>query len=356
MREVTSIFTLPIIISIFLLLTSCITGQVKQDLDTLIESKGYIPINPPRSDYSPGTLINSDIVLASSNDVFPGQIPSNEPAVAAWLRHWNKTQNITSDLSLLGLLAPDYLTKLDKIKSGLSSNNVSTIQVIFGDATIDVITPSKIQSNWEEIPDHVKDYLIDGNQMILEAIKVNDLSVNFYDENGKSVNLSASRLSNILDTKFSFKLTSTEDGSIAVDEPVYLGIRKASFDIQIGTGGSLKSFNIKKEFSTHGNEGDRWYHKKTEIRLEENTSWTSECTGLNIAVRDIDMYSSGNESKITINGKNLNYINYEVGDQETIDFADIKLLITIVEIDEEYKLFKWDRKTPYVKLSIVPRY
>ncbi len=176
-----------------------------EGLETLLRANRFEPVSPPEERLLPGTVLEAvapgrrAVVVASVSDVFPALEfpdgpPVDTPSQAAFLNSWSHVGTTSGDLSLSALLGS---ARPGELEATLAGEGVHTYRLSFGDASIERLTAAALERHRERIPDGARRRIDAGLPVILEALVVESIVLDFSDAGKQSVSIGADLLNRV---------------------------------------------------------------------------------------------------------------------------------------------------------------
>ena len=239
------------------LLTSC--GDTSEYLNQLIESYGYISYQTPLQESGTGTLVggspSSLSLIAHPDTCFPRELNGEKTGLRR--RDYSTLPNTQERVSLEGGTKVDILKKLSLLTPGLSGdlslNEVKTVDIQFNGVHVEYMDAIRLSQFYrEQMTSICKDYL-DKVGFIIQAIRIDQMKLQFYRENHQQIDLNLQKLEEILDISSDLDWKIEQNKTLVIDTPKYLGYQLGTLkrsDDGLAIHRATKTYNNKFIFES----------------------------------------------------------------------------------------------------------
>lgn len=208
------------------LVSAC--GDANEYLQQLIQSYGYISYRTPLQESGTGTLVggapSSLSLIAHPNTCFPVELDGKKTGLRR--KDYSTLPSTQERVSIEGGAKADILKQLSLI-SNVSGNvqlkEIQTVEVQFNGVHVEYMDAIRLSEFYREKMTNIcKDYL-DKVGFIIQAIRIDQMKLQFFKENRQQVELSLEKIEDILDIAPDLVWKIEQNSTLVIDTPKYLG-------------------------------------------------------------------------------------------------------------------------------------
>ena len=203
-------------------------GDSKEYLEGLIQNYGYIAYKTPLQEAGTGTLVGGSpstlSLIAHQHTCFPESL--NDEKTALRQRDYSTLPSTSQRVSIKGGAKADVLPQLSLLGNGSTNvqlQEVQRVDVEFNGVHVEYMDSIKLSQFYrEKMTDICKDYL-DKVGFIIQAIRIDQMKLEFFKENQQQIELSAQTVDNILDMNQGLNWTIEHNSTLVIKTPRYFG-------------------------------------------------------------------------------------------------------------------------------------
>lgn len=203
-----------------------------------ISGFGYIPYVTPMAYSGTGTLVGGSpksLALVTPPDTcFPKQIDGSETE----LRYRDETTlpQTHRRIEITGEMKADFMQLMavgsPGITAGIAFHQVSNLDVTFKGASVEVMDTEAIISFYQDHMNQSCKNLLDRVGFIVQAMKVDQMEIQFYSDNGGHIELTAEKVKQLLDFNVDVEWRIIEESTLIIDSPKYVGYQLGRLQAQ----------------------------------------------------------------------------------------------------------------------------
>ena len=271
------------------LLSSC--GDSSEYLQKLIQSYGYISYRTPLQEAGTGTLVggapSSLSLIAHPETCFPLELDGEKTELRR--RDYSTLPSTRERVSIDGGAKADILKQLSllspSVSGNVSLNEIQTVDVQFNGVHIEYMDAIKLSEFYrEKMTSICKDYL-DQVGFIIQAIRIDQMKLEFFKENHQQVELSLDNIEDILDIAPDLVWKIEQNRTLVIDTPKYLGY-------QLGT--LKRDDNGLALFRATRTQGDKFIFESMDVFTKsltndkaDRTEANQEAHGFLVSLKDL---------------------------------------------------------------------
>ncbi len=222
------------VVSLIVLLGSCGDQNMasvyspKEWRDLFSQAGGWVPLPFPDSKYEPGSIIQvNDSGIRWIDHLRSCRFPQH---VLSPVRSYIPDISFTTSKEL----SASAMLGFKGISAGPQFQNLSKVHLQVQDHGADALRLLNLKV-WMEEPANRKsvssvcmqELLKPNRYLVTEAFRVTKASYKFFDKNGAALTLDSPLLARLLSIKPEVNHRASTDGTLIIEEPVYLAIRRA---------------------------------------------------------------------------------------------------------------------------------
>lgn len=200
----------------------------------LLKSKGFTPVPFPDSKYVPGSIIKvtDDEGVSWIDDLSSCRYPLSEFELKSYIPTITFTKNIeygaSTVINIRGITAGPGFDRVSKVRMEITDHGADAFRLIKLEVWMED------PDNREKVSQKCMDYLLQPDiYLVNEAFRVSKGTYTLFDKTGAAIKLETPTIGNLLQFQPEVKYEITNDGSLIIEQPVVLAIRKA---VRIGKG------------------------------------------------------------------------------------------------------------------------
>ena len=195
--------------------------------EDFFEEIGFTPLPFPDSKYQPGSIVKvTDEKIEWIDDLTSCRYPLSEFQVKSHVPAFTFTKK--------GEFGASAIINIKGITAGPSFDRISKVRLEITDHGADALRIIKLKV-WMEDPDNIgkvskaciDELLKPDRYLITEAFRVSSGKYTLYDKKDTAIKIETPALGSLLKFQPDIKYEVTSDGSLVIEQPVYLAIRKA---------------------------------------------------------------------------------------------------------------------------------
>ncbi|MFK7825848.1 MAG: hypothetical protein AB8G05_16970 [Oligoflexales bacterium] len=214
-------------LAFIVLLSSC--GDSSEYLQKLIQSYGYISYRTPLQEAGTGTLVggapSSLSLIAHPDTCFPPDLNGEKTELRR--RDYSTLPSSRERVSIEGGTKADILKQLSLLSPSVSGNvrlnEIQSVDIQFNGVHVEYMDAIRLSEFYREKMTNIcKDYL-DQVGFIIQAIRIDQMKLEFFKENQQQVELSLDNIEDILDIAPDLVWNIEQNRTLVIDTPKYIG-------------------------------------------------------------------------------------------------------------------------------------